>query len=153
VHVVGAVKTPGVYALPQGSRIKDAIQSAGGFLADADQKALNLAAFVEDGQRISAPFLQPLSASDTLNPGVDRSTQIDPGALDATPITTGLLDINSASQEELETLPGIGPVTAMAIIAYRQENGPFATIEDIQSVSGIGPKTFEKIKDLITTSP
>ena len=142
VHVSGAVIEPGVYSLPPSSRVGDAIETAGGLLPDAYPQTLNLAAFITDGARVYVPF-QPTPTS----PGgigvtaPSRSIQID---------IEGPININTASQEELETLPGIGPVTAEKIIEYRTTIGPFSTIEEIQEVSGIGPKTFEDIKDLIT---
>ena len=141
VHVIGAVPRPGVYELPEGSRVRDAIQAAGGTLAQADLSFLNLAAPVEDGQQLDVPFLEGAAPS---SPFVERPL--------ATETIGGeeLIDINSATAEELDTLPGIGPTTAQKIIDYRDENGPFQAIEDIMNVSGIGPATFEEIQDLIT---
>jgi competence protein ComEA len=109
---------------------------------EADTQALNLAAFLQDGEQISIPAVQPTQPA------------LEPPAR-AAPLPTAqsgkLININTATQAELESLPGIGPALAQQIIAYRKANGPFATIEDIIDVPGIGPKTFEKIKDLITT--
>jgi competence protein ComEA len=139
VHITGAVPRPGVYALPQGARVQDAISAAGGFLADADKSGINLARALEDGEQLDIPLVE--GASLVLpTPGVEV---VDPAEIE-------LININTASQAELETLPGIGPTTAQKIIEFREENGPFQTIEDIVKVSGIGPGTFEKIKDLIT---
>lgn len=138
VHVTGAVPRPGVYALPQGARIQDAISAAGGFLAEADKANINLAQMLEDGEKIDIAYIE--GASPVL----------------ATPLpevvatTTELIDINTASIAELDTLPGIGPTTAQRIIDYRTQNGPFLNIEDIINVSGIGPASYERIKDLIT---
>lgn len=138
VHITGAVPRPGVYALPQGARVQDAISAAGGFLAEAEKSGINLARVVEDGEQIEIPFLE--GASIVLpTPGVEVVTS-----------NTELININTAAQFELESLPGIGPTTAQKIIEYREENGPFATTEDIMNVSGIGPGTYERIKDLIT---
>jgi competence protein ComEA len=141
VHVTGAVAQPGVYQLTASSRVQDAIQAAGGLLPEADAQALNLAAFLQDGEQISIPAVQP-----TL-PASEPPSR-------AAPLPTAqagkLININTATQTELESLPGIGPALAQQIIAYRKVHGPFATIEDIIDVPGIGPKTFEKIKDLIT---
>jgi competence protein ComEA len=140
VHVVGAVPRPGVYELPEGSRVRDAIQAAGGLLAQAEADAINLAALVEDGQRLDIPF----------------EGGAPPEEFPNGPIATGapnqaeLVDINAASAEELDELPGIGPTTAQKIVEYRELNGPFQRIEDIMNVSGIGPATFEELRDLIT---
>ena len=158
VHVDGAVSRPGVYALAGGSRIQDAIESAGGLLAESDPGSLNLAAFLEDGERVSVPFQVEGRASDGLparaspaeEPLIEEPPEGAGGGGLATSTPDWPVDINTASQAELESLPGIGPVLAGRIIAYRQENGPFSKIEDIQNVSGIGSKTFERFKDLIT---
>jgi competence protein ComEA len=139
VHVVGAVPRPGVYELPEGSRVRDAIQAAGGLLAQAETSSINLAAPLEDGQKLEVPFEDGPLSNDL--PAAPESTAI--------PNQAELVDINTASLEELDTLPGIGPTTAEKIIEYRDENGPFQSIEDILNVSGIGPATFEEIKDLI----
>jgi len=149
VHVTGAVAKPGVYALPVGSRVQDAIESAGGITAEANAQTLNLAAVLEDGFQVWVPSKSPVQES----PAAGSSTgQAEIPLEPANPAAPGaLININTASQAELESLPGIGPVTAQKIIAYRQANGLFIGIEDIQKVSGIGPATFEKIKDLITT--
>ena len=137
VDVAGAVPRPGVYELPDGSRVKDAVDAAGGFLAEADRAGLNLAAPLEDGQQLQIPFLagaEPVGAA-----RVD-----EPAVLD-------LIDINMADAETLSTLPGIGPTLAQRIVEYRETWGEFYYIEDIMNVEGIGPSTFENIKDLIMT--
>jgi competence protein ComEA len=138
IHITGAVPRPGVYALPQGARVQDAISAAGGFLAEADKTGINLARVLEDGEQIDIPF------------GVGASIVLPTPGVEVVTSSSELIDINTASQSELESLPGIGPTTAQKIIAYREENGPFARIEDIINVSGIGPGTFERIKELIT---
>ncbi len=147
VHVTGAVHNPGVYDLPLDSRVQDAIQVAGGFTEDAQQDGINLAAKLQDGDQVQVPAQRtsaaPPSDGTSAQNTDDQSTEIS---------TFSVININTASQEELETLPGIGPVTAEKIIAYRQTNGEFSSIESIQKVSGIGPATFEKIKDLITVN-
>jgi competence protein ComEA len=140
VHITGAVPRPGVYALPKGARVQDGISAAGGFLAEADKSGINLARELEDGEQLDIPFVEGFS------PVV------------ATPVetfipTSDLININTATAAELDTLPGIGPTTAQKIIEYRETNGPFATIDDIIKVSGIGPTTFNRIKDLITVGP
>lgn len=145
VYVVGAVLQPGLYSLPPGSRVNDAIRSAGGFQKDADQVAINLAAMLVDGDRILVPTQKiPIPTRSKLTP----SFALEGTAAPAT--TPGLININTASLEELDTLPGIGPVTAGRIIAYRQLYGTFKTIQDITNVEGVGPALFSKIKALIT---
>ncbi len=149
VHVTGAVIQPGVYPLPRTSRVQDALQAAGGYLPEADLAVLNLAAVVQDGERIWVPW-KPNST--TPPPQQAESSQRGQTFnLPASPPTqSGLININSATQSELETLPGIGPVTAQKIIAYRQEHGPFTKIEELLEVSGIGVATLDKFKDYIT---
>ena len=142
VHITGAVVDPGVYSQPPGSRVMDAIQAAGGLTTDADSTLINLAKMVEDGMQIWVPR-QLAGDLERINPGKAEENPVA-GNLGA------LININTATQTELETLPGIGPVTAEAIIQYRQENGPFSEIQGIQAVSGIGPVTFEKIREFIT---
>jgi len=138
VQISGAVPRPGVYALPEGARVQDLISAAGGFLAEADKEFINLARTLEDGERIDIAYIEGFS------PVIPTAA---PAVVEA---TTDLININTASSIELESLPGIGPTTAQKIIDYRDENGPFLSIEDIINVSGIGPGTYERIKDLIT---
>jgi len=141
VHITGAVPRPGVYALPQGARIQDAISAAGGFLAEAEKSQLNLAQSLEDGEKLDIPFIEgasPIIAT--------------PGPTVAA-VTTELVNINTASLEELDTLPGVGPTTAQAIIDYREENGPFISPEDIVNVPGIGPVSYERMRDRISVGP
>jgi competence protein ComEA len=137
VHITGAVPRPGVYALPKGARVQDGISAAGGFLAEAEKSGINLARPLEDGEQLDIPFVEGFS------PVV------------ATPVetfqpTSDLIDINTATVDELDTLPGIGPTTAQKIVEYRDTNGPFLSKEDIVNVSGVGPTTYDRIKDLIT---
>jgi len=143
VHVKGAVVNPGVYSLPPGSRVKDALTAAGGLSPEGEAATLNFADFLQDGQSLTISSVAPTSASNlNLLP-----TQAAPN--EHSEKSRQLIDINTASYVELDSLPGIGPDKAHKIIAYRQENGPFATIEAIQEVSGIGPVTYQNIKDLI----
>jgi competence protein ComEA len=121
--------------------VQDAIDMAGGLLSKADTRSLNLAEILEDGQRILVPTRLP--PTHTPDPNITQAPIVPPEILYP-------ININTATQAELESLPQIGPVTAQKIINYRQVNGPFESIEDIQDVPGIGPKTFEVIKDLIT---
>lgn len=145
VHVTGAVPRPGVYALGQGSRVQDAISAAGGFLADAEKSGINLARALEDGEQLVIPYAE--GASPVIG------TEIPPLVLTEPSSGSELININTASQAELETLPGIGATTAQRIIEYREQNGPFVSTEDIINVAGIGSGTYERIKDLITVGP
>ena len=147
VHVSGAVTQPGVYELERGSRVQDAIQAAGGITLDGDTQALNLAAPLEDGALVYVP-LQIEAQPMMMTPGAAIPSQ----AGNPAPAPGGLININTASQSELESLPGIGPVLAQRIIEYRQSHGPFSNAEEIMDVSGIGPGIFKKIKDLITVN-
>src|SRR5215216_745973 len=141
VHITGAVPRPGVYALPQGARVQDGISAAGGFLAEAQKTDINLAELLEDGEKLDVPYIEgALPVIGTPLPEVVTTT-------------TELININTASAAELDVLPGIGPTTAQKIIAYREQNGPFINAEDIINVSGIGPGTYERMKDLITVGP
>lgn len=139
VQVSGAVAQPGVYHLPPGSRLSDAIQAAGGVLPSANALALNLAATVEDGQAVRVPTAAP-SPTVVLVTATPQATR--------TPYSP-FININTANQEQLESLPGIGPVLAQRIIAYREKHGNFATIEDVKKVYGVSAETFEMIKDFI----
>ncbi len=149
VQVDGAVLQPGVYALAPGSRVAEAVAAAGGLAENADVQALNLAAEVQDGQWVQIPAQVPIPPTSVAAANPPRAEN-PPDAPTSTPAAGAIININTATQAELETLPGIGPVTAQKIIAFREENGPFASIEEIQKVSGIGPATFDKIKALIT---
>jgi len=145
VHVIGEVNIPGVYALSVGSRVENAVRAAGGFTDDADENAINLALLLEDGIQIWVPSLTaPPQAEIPFNDNGERNDQR------FIPVFGELIDINTASQEELETLPGIGPVIAKTIISYRETEGAFTSIEEIQKVDGIGPTKFETIRDLVT---
>jgi competence protein ComEA len=137
VYVSGAVEAPDVYALPPDSIVKDALAAAGGPAAEADLDRINLASPLADGQHVYVPHLGE-EAPPVQPPSGQRS-----GGLK--------VNINTADTATLETLPGIGPTIAGRIIDYRQANGPFSRIEEIMEVSGIGPATFEKIQDLIST--
>jgi competence protein ComEA len=143
VHITGAVPRPGVYALAQGSRVQDAISAAGGFLADANKNGINLARALEDGEQLDIPYME--GTSPVIGTEIPATTESSS--------STELININTASQAELESLPGIGPTTAQKIIQYREQNGPFVNTQDIINVSGIGPGTYERIKDLITVGP
>ncbi len=149
VYVCGAVVNPGVYELSEGSRIDDAVMAAGGFSEDADRTYVNLAARLSDGSKLQIPTV--LEASDeTVAKGIDSFDTEDNGSKSEASEGGGLININTATQSELATLPGIGEGIAGKIIKYRDENGSFKSIEDIMKVSGIKDKLFSKIKDQIT---
>ena len=157
VHVTGAVKSPGVYPLPKNSIVQEAIDSAGGLAHNADTAGLNLAGLLADGQQLFVPELPPTFTpappTPTTGPGTPSPTPEPPTAtqLPNNPTLTGQrININTATQPQLESLPRIGPAIAQRIIDYRTINGPFTTIEQIMNVNGIGPVTFEAIKDFIT---
>ena len=152
VYVSGAVVNPAVYTLPPGSIIDDAVRAAGGLSSDADPVAVNLAGSLVDGMQIYVPTMAEGAA--TPPPISAPAATADPGASRMGGVTTaGLIDINLATQADLEMLPGIGPTTAANIIAHREANGPFATIEAIMDVPGIGEGKFAAMKDLITVGP
>ncbi len=146
VHVAGAVVDPGVHQLTTGARVVDAIHGAGGATPAAELDALNLAAVVADGARIYVPEVGELSVP--LSVGVAGGDTAS-GADGSTP--SGPLDLNRATAAELETLPGVGPATAAAIVDHRERFGPFATVDDLDAVSGIGPAKLAAIRDLVTT--
>lgn len=144
VDVSGAVKNPGVYKLENDARIFQAIEAAGGFSEDADLQWLNQAAEISDGEKI---FVYTKEETQTLKEQGISSEQEKENAEKA---EEAKININQASLEELQEIPGIGEARAQAIIAYREETGGFGRIEDIQQVSGIKGKTFEKIEPYIT---
>ncbi len=148
VFVSGAVAVSDVYELPPGSLVKDAIVMAGGFTADANQFVLNQALTLNDGDHIHVPTMtETAETPPPLSTGAEVTVRAPEGGSD---IVEGLININTASQGELETLPGIGPALAQSIIDYRETIGLFETIEDIMKVSGIGTAKFEAMRDLIT---
>ena len=138
VHIDGAVLNPGVYSLLKGSRVQDVITLAGGLVSSADSSAVNLAAVLYDGQKVLIPTI------------TERSLEPIAKSQEITISPENKLDINSATLEQLILLPGIGPTKAESIINYRQEHGPFDTIEELLNVEGIGPAIFEGLMDLIT---
>lgn len=141
VHVLGAVNAPGVIELPAGARVQAAIQSAGGLRADADAGQLNLAAQVVDGMQI-------VIGTKTEPQGEIRtSAGSSSGASGGIP--AGKVSLNTASEEELQTLPGVGPATAKAILAWRSKHGRFTRVEELQEIDGIGPKTLAKLAGLV----
>jgi competence protein ComEA len=135
VHVVGAVRRPGLYALRSGARIADAVRRAGGTTRKANLEAINLAAPVEDGLQVVVPRRMPAVAA----PGEEAA----PGT------TAGPVHLNTASLEQLDTLPGVGPVTAQKILDWRQAHGAFTSVDDLDAIPGIGPARLEQLRDLV----
>lgn len=141
VQVNGAVVNPGLVRLSDGARVDDAIKAAGGATSEADLSKLNLAKRVNDGELIVVPRLGEPTSAPSANTSSTRAM--------ATPTVLAKININTATAEELDKLPGVGPAIAQRIIEYRTANGPFQKIEDIMKVRGIGPAQFDAIKNLI----
>jgi competence protein ComEA len=139
VHVAGHVRRPGLVRLPAGSRVHDAIRAAGGVTSGADLDAVNLARKLADGEQVLVP-----------GPG-DPPPPLPSGASPIPGTPTGPLDLNTASVEQLDTLPGVGEVTAGRIVAYRSAH-PFTTVDELLEVPGIGQRRFEQLKDLVTVT-
>ena len=146
IHITGEVKKPGVVKAEEGSRVEDIIKAAGGLTENADISKINLAYIVEDGTKIRIPSVddetQDSYITEDIGEGIIISDETSDGSSD-------VININKATQTELETLPGIGPSLATSIIKYREENGKFKDIDEIKNVTGIGDNKFEKIKDFI----
>jgi len=139
VHVAGAVARPGVYRVAAGARVADAVDVAGGALADADVHRLNLAAPVVDGERVYVPRV-----GEVVPLALDGGSSADDPA--------GPLDLNTATLEQLDALPGVGPATAQAIVDERERRGGFRSVEELLDVRGIGPAKLEQLRDLVTVS-
>ena len=138
VHVAGGVNNPGVYELPYGSRVKDAIEAAGGASAEGNADALNLVEVITDGQKIVVP---PKTTSMAAGITTQSSGMMT--------VNGGVVNINTADEKSLEELPGIGPALAKRILEHRAQK-PFATVDELKNVPGIGDKKFEQLKDKIT---
>jgi competence protein ComEA len=155
VYVGGAVATPGLYTLPRGSRVSEALDAAGGVTAIGDTARLGLAARLEDADQVIVPERRATpSATQTPPPkppqhATGDSTPAPPTAA-AEPTEAGPIDVNTASADELDALPGIGPALAQRIIDYRDANGPFQTIEELADVRGISDTMVEELRPLIT---
>jgi competence protein ComEA len=134
VDVVGAVRRPGLYRLPRGTRIADAVARAGGPTPRAQLELVNLAAPIADGEQIVVPRRGAAAAA---------GSSANPGA------TSGPVHLNTATLEQLDALPGVGPVTAQKILDYRQQHGAFASVEELDAVPGIGPARLEQLKELV----
>lgn len=149
VHVVGAVRRPGLYDLRDGERVADAVARAGGATRKADLAAINLAAPLVDGTQVLVPSrLAPARAGAAPAAG---SAGAGVSAGSAGSAATGVkVSLSTATVEQLDALPGVGPVTAQKIVDYRTENGPFASVDDLDAVPGIGPARLEDLRDLVT---
>jgi competence protein ComEA len=134
VDVVGAVRRAGVYRLPQGSRIADALARAGGATRKAELELVNLAAPLADGSQIVVPT---------------RSAAAAPGGGGGPSGPAGPVHLNGATEADLEALPGVGPVTAQKIIDYRQHHGAFGSVDELDAIPGIGPKRLDQLRDLV----
>jgi len=134
IHVTGAVQNPGMYTFPPGARVAEAITRAGGLISEANPDAVNLAAVLRDGQQVYVP----------------RHGEEAPSVLSTD--RQGLMDLNTATLEELMELPGIGPEKAQDILSHREQLGGFNKIEELMDVPGIGQATFDQLKSLVTVS-
>lgn len=132
VHVVGAVQQPGLYRLARGKRVADAVARAGGVTPTADLALINLAALVSDGQQVVVPARAPPGAA--------------PAAGEA---AAGPVHLNSATVEQLDALPGVGPVTAQKIVDYREKHGAFSSVRELDAIPGIGPARLEQLTELV----
>ena len=139
IHISGSVATPGVYAMKEGDRLEDGIRAAGGVTEDAQVSGINLALRVRDEAHYHIPDHVPEAG----DPSQQGPVVASAGAGDSR------IDLNTATAKLLETLPGIGPVRAQSIVDHRERNGPFQSVEQVMEVSGIGPATYEGIRDLV----
>ena len=161
IHVAGAVVRPGVYTVSYSARVVDAVTAAGGATSHADLERINLAQKIVDTEQVFVPFRSSRTTKVTVSPRlrpsrttVPTSVPAVPGAVPiiGAPITTlsPLINLNSATSDQLDTLPGVGPSTAKAIISYRNRKGPFGKVEDLLNVPGIGPAKVGAIRDQVT---
>lgn len=146
VQAAGAVARPGVYQLPAGARVADVIAAAGGVTADADPAAVLLAAMVADGERVYVPRVGEVPPAPVGPAGAGGSAAN--GAAESEP--AGPVNLNAATEAELDSLPGVGPATAAAIVAHRETAGPFASVDQLLDVRGIGPAKLEALRPLVT---
>ena len=137
VYVTGEVKKPGLVTLTEGQRVADAVNAVGGVIETADIERVNMAALLEDGMQVRVPERIGRDATPVKNASVGKTAG-------------GQINLNTASEKELQELPGIGPAMSARIIKYRETNGAFQSIEDVKKVRGIGDATFEQMKDKVT---
>lgn len=147
VEIRGAVESPGVYELPAGARVVDAVDQAGGFAANADLSTVNLARRLRDGEAIA---FQEIPVVPVTTPDDSPRTT---GAKDSEGESAGPINVNRATVDELIALPGIGEVTAQRIVDFREEHGPYRSIDDLVHVQGISTNTIENLRDLVTVAP
>ena len=147
VHVAGCVVVPGVYTLPPGARVVDAIALAGGATAEAAPDAINQAQPLRDGDRVYVPGIDDDSG---VPAGVTSSATVTVGGAGEAAAPVGPVDLNVATVDQLDALPGVGPSTAAAIVAHREANGPFSSVEGLDAVRGIGPTKLESLRGLVT---
>ncbi len=140
VHVVGAVRRPGLYRLPHGARIADAVERAGGATRRADVSLVNLAAQISDGSQVVVPRRVPVAPAAATGAGGGEAAGAGSPA--------GPVHLNTATVDELDELPGIGPVTAQKIIDYREQHGAFSSVDDLDAIPGIGPARLEQLREL-----
>ena len=164
VHISGAVQNEGIVELESGSRVADAIEKAGGLKENAYMDEINLAYQLEDGEKIHIPTVEEQKEKENQESKVENesgtgsdgttsrssNSSINNGSQNEKTSNQTKININTATEQELDSLPGIGPSTAAKILEYRKEKGKFKTIEEIKEVSGIGESKYEKIKDRIT---
>lgn len=151
VYITGSVKKPGVYRIPVGSRIYQALDATGGFAVEADQEAVNLAAMLQDGAHIRFPAKGEIVSPQEMPVGPLQPIS-NAGSI-TLKASEKLININMGNLEELEKLPGVGPKTAQAIINYRDKNGAYKRTEDLLLVRGIGPAKYDAVKNLVTVAP
>lgn len=150
VHIAGCVQKEGMLELSSNSRIADAIEKAGGLTQEADLSDINLAYLLEDGMKIYIPNQNERQENNEKTKNIPKEENTPSMQIQDTNTKQDVININTATQEELDTLPGIGPATAAKIIAYRKEKGKFNNKEEIKEVSGIGEAKYEKIKEYIS---
>ncbi len=149
-EIKGAVQHPGVYSFNEGDRVMDLVHAAGGVTDEAALEAINQALLIQDQMSLTVPTFDEWQIQKET---VDLADQTTLDGIQTEMSTSTLVNINTADSQQLQTLPGIGPKKAEAIIAYRDENGSFQAIEDIMAISGIGEKTFEQLAPLIQVGP
>lgn len=149
VHAAGAVARPGVYTLPATARVDDLVGAAGGLAPDADASRLNLAAPLSDGARVYVPRVGEADAPEVVDPDGGPAPPAGPSASGEQP-QAGPVDLNVATEAELDALPGVGPAIAAAIVAFREENGGFASVDDLLDVRGIGDAKMAELRPLVT---
>ncbi len=149
VHAAGAVARPGLYRMSSGARVGELIEAAGGLAVDADVDRLNLAGVLVDGARVYVPRAGEMVPDVAVGPQVEGAGGMSPGPPPSPGESGGLIDLNTATAEALEELPGVGPATAAAIVDHREENGPFRSVDGLLDVRGIGPAKLDALRDLV----